>query len=167
MVVINASGTADLPVRTAQEGSVAVAEAHPDAIVMHGLVEVEFREILLEIYELDPERRLVTCIEILSPSNKRFPSVGWYQFDRKRQVFLKGYANLVEIDLLRGGRQMPMEEPWPDSPYFHGHLPKRAGPRRCRSAGTLSATASCDFHSPGPSRPGHFFAAATTRRCHL
>jgi hypothetical protein len=30
---------------------------------------------------------------------------------------LLGDANLVEIDLLRGGQRMPMLDPWPESPY--------------------------------------------------
>ena len=36
---------------------------------------------------------------------------------RKRQSLLLGEANLVEIDLLRGGRRMPMLDAWPDSAY--------------------------------------------------
>jgi hypothetical protein len=61
---------------------------------------------------------LVTCIEVLSPSNKRFGTVGWLQYGRKRQIFLECHANLVEIDLLRGGRRRAMKEAWPDSPYY-------------------------------------------------
>jgi hypothetical protein len=30
---------------------------------------------------------------------------------------LQGKANLVEIDLLRGGERMPMLDAWPDSPF--------------------------------------------------
>jgi hypothetical protein len=30
---------------------------------------------------------------------------------------LLGKANLVEIDLLRGGTRFPMLDPWPASPY--------------------------------------------------
>lgn len=99
-------------------GSAAVAEVDPQSVVMHALIEIEYHEIFLEIRELDPQRRLVTCIEVLSPSNKRFGSAGWLQYDRKRQVFLEGHANLVEIDLLRHGRRRSMDEPWPDSPYY-------------------------------------------------
>jgi hypothetical protein len=99
-------------------GRVAVADADPEAVFMHALMEIEYHEIFLEIRELDPLRRLVTCIEVLSPINKRHGSAGWLQYDRKRQVFLEGHANLVEIDLLRGGRRRSMEEPWPDSPYY-------------------------------------------------
>lgn len=29
-----------------------------------------------------------------------------------------GAANLVEIDLIRGGQRPPMKEDWPDSPYY-------------------------------------------------
>jgi hypothetical protein len=111
-----------------RSGGAAVVEADPQAVVMHGLIEIEHHEIFLEIRELDPQRRLVTCIEVLSPSNKRFGTVGWLQYDRKRQVFLEGHANLVEIDLLRGGRRRGMEEPWPDSPYYVLAMRKAAAP---------------------------------------
>jgi hypothetical protein len=96
--------------------SAAVAEA-ADSVVMHALLGSPRREPYLEIQKINPQRRLITCIEILSPSNKRFASVGWQQYVMKRQLFLQGYANLVEIDLVRSGRRMPMEEPWPDAPY--------------------------------------------------
>lgn len=86
-------------------------------VSMRALIEIEFRESFIEIYELRPERRLVTTVEVLSPSNKRYKSPGWFRYCRKRQAHLEGGANLVEIDLLRAGRRMPMEDPWPDSPY--------------------------------------------------
>ncbi len=89
---------------------------------------VEHQEIFLEIRELDPQRRLVTGIEVLSPTNKRAGSAGWLEYDRKRQVFLEGHANLVEIDLLRGGRRRSMEEPWPDVPYYVLAMRKSTAP---------------------------------------
>lgn len=113
--------------RRDRSAGVALAEADPQAVVMHALIEIEHHEIFLEIRELDPQQRLVTCIEVLSPSNKRLGSVGWLQYDRKRQVFLEGHANLVEIDLLRGGRRS-MEEPWPDSPYYVLAMRKATAP---------------------------------------
>jgi hypothetical protein len=64
-----------------------------------------------------PEQRLVTSIEVLSPSNKHPGTEGWELYQRKRQSLLLGDVNLVEIDLLRGGQRMPMLDPWPDSPY--------------------------------------------------
>lgn len=93
-----------------------VAEEAP--IEMRALVDVEFRESFVEIIELHPVRRLVTTVEVLSPSNKAFETSGWSRYCRKRQAHLEGNANLVEIDLLRGGRRMPMEDEWPSSPYY-------------------------------------------------
>src|SRR5438445_6731457 len=46
-------------------------EGQPAPITMRALVETEYREGFLEIRELRPERKLITCIEALSPSNKR------------------------------------------------------------------------------------------------
>ncbi len=37
---------------------------------------------------------------------------------RKREVYLRGLAHFVEIDLFRRGRCMPMLGRWPDSPYY-------------------------------------------------
>jgi len=87
-------------------------------VTMRAFIDEHFRENFIEIYETDPEVRLVTCIEVLSPSNKRRGTEGWEQYLRKRNALLLGSANLVEIDLLRGGQRMPMVEPWPNSPYY-------------------------------------------------
>jgi hypothetical protein len=99
------------------------------AVDMEGLVEEEFREVFLEIHEIDPHLRLVTGIEILSPANKRHGTAGWYQYERKRKVFLEGHANLVEVDLLRGGRRMGMAGDWPESPYYLMVLRKDQAPK--------------------------------------
>ncbi len=95
-----------------------VAEAADEAVTMRAFIDEHFRENFIEIYEAGPELRLVTCIEVLSPSNKRPGTEGWEQYLRNRNALLLGNANLVEIDLLRGGRRMPMVEPWPASPYY-------------------------------------------------
>ncbi len=62
------------------------------------------------------ERRLVTCIEVLSPTNKRGP--GREEYAAKRFEILSGTAHLVEIDLLRVGTRFPTGEPLPAVPYF-------------------------------------------------
>ena len=98
----------------------ALAEAAPEHYLVRAgerSYEEEHHEAFVEIYEATPEQRLVTCIEVLSPSNKRPHTPGWDLYLRKRQSLLLGDANLVEIDLLRGGQRMPMLDPWPDSPY--------------------------------------------------
>jgi hypothetical protein len=97
-------------------------------VTMHAFVEAEFREAFIEISTLSPERKLVTTIEVLSPSNKRPGTEGWRQYLRKRQGHLEREANLVEIDLLRGGQRMPMIEEWPASPYYVLTCWKRSAP---------------------------------------
>jgi hypothetical protein len=103
--------------------------SEPGAVVMRALVKAEYREPYLEIRQVDPERKLVTGIEVLSPSNKRPNTKGWRLYHRKRLAFLSGYANFVEIDLLRRGRRMPMVTPWPDSPYYLLVCRKKQAPR--------------------------------------
>ncbi len=100
--------------RGRKKGKAVLAET---AHVMRAFIEEEHRESFIEIYETDPESRLVTSIEVLSPSNKRPGTQGWDLYQRKRQSILRGHVSLVEIDLLRGGRRMPMLDPWPNSPY--------------------------------------------------
>lgn len=116
-VGISSEITAQRP--PAPAGSVAVAESvtETEPATLRAFITEEYREIFLEIYEVEPEWRLVTYLEVLSPSNKRPNTTGWDQYLRKRQGLLLGEANLVEIDLLRGGTRMPMLDPWPKSPY--------------------------------------------------
>ena len=56
--------------------------------------------------------KLVTVIEVLSPTNKlRQP--GRKQYLRKRDKIFDSRTSLVEIDLLRAGKRMPIENPSP------------------------------------------------------
>ena len=71
-------------------------------------VSVEIRDVA--------ERRLVTCIEVLSPTNKRGP--GREEYAAKRFQILSGTAHLVEIDFRRVGTRFPTAEPLPAVPYF-------------------------------------------------
>jgi Protein of unknown function (DUF4058) len=105
--------------KAAKRTGTAVAEpdGETEPVTMRPFIQTEHREAFVEIYEAGPDRRLVTCVEVLSPSNKRPGTEGWELYFRKRQSLLLGRANLVEIDLLRGGQRMPMLDPWPDSPY--------------------------------------------------
>ncbi|MEE8525259.1 MAG: DUF4058 family protein [Thermoanaerobaculia bacterium] len=116
--------------------SVTTVDAYPDA----GVAESEIREpetpygttatvplrlatvvpepiphVSVEIRDV-AERRLVTAIEILSPTNKR--GEGRAEYVSRRQRLLRSTAHLLEIDLLRKGRRVPMQDPLPDEPYF-------------------------------------------------
>jgi hypothetical protein len=106
------------PSAPSRRGGVALAEPEMDAVTLRAFIDHRFRESFIEIYASEPEWRLVTSIEVLSPSNKRRGSEGWELYLRKRQALMLGSASLVEIDLLRGGQRFPMVDPWPDSPYY-------------------------------------------------
>jgi hypothetical protein len=71
-------------------------------------VSVEIRDVT--------ERRLVACIEVLSPTNKR--GTGREEYAGKRFQILSGPAHLLEIDLLRVGTRFPTGQPLPAAPYF-------------------------------------------------
>src|SRR5687768_7510685 len=103
--------------RRAYRADVAVTEASPGglppawrpdsaaaggaAVVEPVLIHLEPEmERWVEIHDL--QGRLVTVIEVLSPANKQ--EEGQAHYFRKRRDFLVGGANVVEIDLLRGGR---------------------------------------------------------------
>jgi hypothetical protein len=77
-------------------------------------VDVE-RHSFLEIRDRT-DRGLVTVVELLSPSNKR-SGPDREQYVAKRRQIAATQTHLVEIDLLRGGPRMPMED-LPDCDYY-------------------------------------------------
>ncbi len=103
--------------RPASGAALTEPETSGSPITMRPFIQDQFRENYIEIRDTEDDHRLVTCIEVLSPSNKARGSDGRDIYLRKRQALLLGEANLVEIDLLRGGQRMPMLDPWPSSPY--------------------------------------------------
>ncbi|BAZ12065.1 hypothetical protein NIES4071_38930 [Calothrix sp. NIES-4071] len=66
----------------------------------------EEREGYLEVREVGTGA-VVTTIEILSPKNKH-AGEGRKSYETKRQKVLSSETHLVEIDLLRGGKPMPI-----------------------------------------------------------
>jgi len=86
-------------------GTVAVADRPTtEPLVIH-VPHDERVEPLVDIYRgRGSERRLVTTIEVLSPSNKTPGEHGRDLYLRKQQEMLHSKVHLVEIDLLRGGR---------------------------------------------------------------
>jgi hypothetical protein len=67
----------------------------------------------LEVRDVE-SGEVITVIEILSPSN-RLEDRKCYE--RKRQRVLASMTNLVEVDLLRSGKPMPMSGNFPQTPY--------------------------------------------------
>lgn len=70
----------------------------------------EIRETRVEIVRF-PGRKLVTVIELLSPMNKA--DAGYSAYVGRREALFRAKVNLVEIDLLLGGRRPPIDGPWP------------------------------------------------------
>ena len=85
----------------------------PTRVVLSPAVDIE-RISFLEVR--DRERRQVVCaIEVLSPTNKN-TGVDREQYLAKRLQYLNSSVHFVEIDLLRGGPRMPVQDP-PECDY--------------------------------------------------
>jgi hypothetical protein len=95
-------------------GGGTVATLEPIAIPFAAAVD-EVRETWIEIRRL-PDERLVTAIEILSPTNKGSSGLTEY-LDKRHRLRTQG-VNLVEIDLLIAGRRLPMAKPLPPGHFF-------------------------------------------------
>jgi hypothetical protein len=71
-------------------------------------VRIEIRDVA--------NRELVTAIEVLSITNKR--GKGYEKYVEKRSRILRSTIHLLEIDLLRKGKRVPMQQTLPNAPYF-------------------------------------------------
>jgi hypothetical protein len=93
--------------RTRSRGGVAVAEyrpAEPLVVSVEMVVHGPFKESFVEIRRRKgKDVRLVTSLEILSPSNKTVGNPAHEEYIKKQRDVLGREAHLVEIDLLRGG----------------------------------------------------------------
>lgn len=82
--------------------ALAVATLEPDEAAAFEIVREEMREPYIQIIEPVANNRVVTAIEVLSPSNKQ-PGDGRTSYEKKQQELIGAGANFVEIDLLRDG----------------------------------------------------------------
>ncbi len=104
----------DLAIRTANASGprsgagVAIVEP-PKSKPFHVVVSIdddEIEETFLTVQEL-PDRKLVTAIEVLSPTNKKTRDARAEYLGKRRNLIRSG-VNFVEIDLLRSGEPMPV-----------------------------------------------------------
>ncbi len=91
-------------ISTATDGRSVAAPAfghiHPGVDTIHeSFIEIRDRE----------TRDVITVIELLSPTNKT-PGSDREQYIGKRKAILSSNTHLVEIDLLRGGQRMPVDD---------------------------------------------------------
>lgn len=105
--VMVAGGAGRPPARSGQDGATAVLDLEPT------LVSVPMYETVtsasIEIH-YPPDHRLVTAIELLSPSNKGTHRAAYMA---KRRAVLASDVSLVEVDLLLGGRRPDTIGPLP------------------------------------------------------
>jgi hypothetical protein len=92
-----------------------VREALVPPLRMITVMRAPVPHVTVEIRDVE-RRHLVAAIEILSPTNKR--REGRREYLRRRERLLDSDAHLLEIDLLRKGRRVPMQRELPPAPYF-------------------------------------------------
>ncbi|MCI0639420.1 MAG: DUF4058 family protein [Gemmataceae bacterium] len=98
--------------KTSAGGTVGVLEA---PLVLPTVIEEKVPHFWVEIRDTR-NRKLVTAIEILSPTNKR--GLGRQEYLEKRSALLRSPVHLIEIDLLRKGLRPPMRKKLPRADYF-------------------------------------------------
>jgi hypothetical protein len=106
--------------REDRPGGVTTALA-PNAVEAVDTVEIpavpdveEVRDRWIEVLHRS-DRSLVTMIEVLSPTNKEN---GYAEYRQKRFGIVRRGVNLVEIDLLLGGRRVEFARPLPAGDYY-------------------------------------------------
>lgn len=106
----------DLSVHARTEpGGLRAAFPAPSAIAVRVALEEPFEEPYLVVKDVS-RRRVVTVVELLSPTNK-LPGAGRAEYLAKRGQLLESSTSLVEVDLLRGGRKMPLSGAVPEADY--------------------------------------------------
>ena len=93
----------------------AVSLAEPVTLTLP--MPAEHREAYLTIRLAKP-RKVVTVIEVLSPTNKNLRTTGREVYLAKRDGVLECKTHLVELDLLRGGERLPTVQPLPAADYY-------------------------------------------------
>ena len=88
----------------AQRSEAGAAVASPESVIAEPMMIAVDEPVTgrhIEIIDLTSGNRLITAIEILSPSNKA--DDGRAEYRRKQAEYIHAGVNLVEIDLLRDG----------------------------------------------------------------
>ena len=94
-----------------QEQAPAASEQRSSGAVIVEVEELEIHETRIEILDAYNEMKLVTLIELISPTNK-LPGPGRQSYLEKQQEIIHRDCNLVEIDLLRTGQHVAAVPDW-------------------------------------------------------
>jgi hypothetical protein len=96
------------PVREQLAGGAAVLTTPRSVVskfIEYEVLTERIRHHFVEIRDSSEGHKLITLIEIVSPSNKR-PGPDRQAYERKQRDVLDSDANLIELDLLRDGRRI-------------------------------------------------------------
>src|SRR5262249_54989144 len=104
------------PKRHARDGAAAVASDPPWELSRE---PYEVQEGFIEIRSAEEGGRVVTVVEVLSPSNKRAGSDGRKAYRAKQREVLCSPTHLLELDLLRQGEHTVAAPP-PERLLRHG-----------------------------------------------
>src|SRR5438132_919569 len=85
------------------------------AVTVRVPIPYPVREWYIEVHKVGAGK-LVTVVELLSPTNKR-EGEGRRLYLKKRNRIFESSTNLVEVDLVRSGKPMPMDGEVPKSHY--------------------------------------------------
>jgi hypothetical protein len=96
--------TAAVAERSTAEDAIDGEASLDEPLVIHLDIE-PVTEGYIEIIDVKSGRRVVTAVEVLSPTNKR-PGEGQRLYLQKRADHQSAAVNTVEIDLLRGGKRV-------------------------------------------------------------
>jgi hypothetical protein len=114
VLVIQSDETGGLPaVKRADENEGGIAVLEPVEMALEYLERLRWP--FIEIKRLEDER-VIAVLELLSPSNKS--GEDRIEYLRKRESVFKSDAHLVELDLLMGGKRIPMEEDLPPGDFY-------------------------------------------------
>jgi hypothetical protein len=89
--------------RNPESGGIATMVMVSDPPLVLTVEPIQHREVFVEILPVGDEGRVVTFLEVLSPSNKSAGSPGRELYLSKQQQVLASPTHLIEIDLLRRG----------------------------------------------------------------
>jgi hypothetical protein len=112
----------------------AAAVLDVDTPLVMQVPELEIHESYVEILDRESELRVVTVVELLSPTNK-FPGAGQESYLAKQREVRASQTHLVEIDLLRAGQHGLAVPEWAargSGPYSYLICVNRAEGRRDR-----------------------------------
>jgi hypothetical protein len=102
-------------VHAGQSSTIETASQVTAPLQMTTVMPSRRKQMSIEVRDVE-NRRLVTAIELLSPSNK--DGRGRKEYVRRRNRYLKSKVHLMEVDFLRVGTRVPMRSTFPAVDYF-------------------------------------------------